>query len=102
VQPVSVDVNMGTQALEAIRKIMTAFPGVHTISGLSNISYGLPKRKLINRTFLSLAMAFGLSAAILDPTDKLLMASLKTTEMLLGRDEYCEKYLDAFSEGLLP
>lgn len=102
IQPVSVDVQMGIQALETIRTIMTGFPGVNTISGLSNISYGLPKRRLINRNFLALAMAFGLSGAILDPTDKLLMAALKTGEMLLGRDEFCEKYLDAYYEGLLP
>jgi 5-methyltetrahydrofolate--homocysteine methyltransferase len=102
VQPVAVDVHMGTRALEAVRAIMTAFPGVHTISGLSNVSYGLPKRRLINRTFLALSMAFGLSAAILDPTDKLLMAALRTAEMLLGHDAFCEKFLDAYSEGLLP
>lgn len=102
IRPVSVDVRMGAQALETIRRIMTEFPGVNTISGLSNISYGLPRRRLINRHFLSLAMAFGLSAAILDPTDTLLMATLRTVDMLLGKDEFCEKFLEAHYAGRLP
>jgi len=89
VQPVSVDTHMGIAILEAIYKIMNRFPGVNTICGLSNISFGLPARGLINRNFLALCIAYGLSAAILDPTDKQLMATLLTVEMLLGQDEYC-------------
>lgn len=101
VQPVSVDTRMGNAVLGAIKMIMNDFPGVNTICGLSNISFGLPARRLINRTFLSLCMLQGLSAAILDPTDSSLMATLLSTEMLLGRDEYCEKYIDAYQRGCL-
>ncbi|MDY6892667.1 MAG: methyltetrahydrofolate cobalamin methyltransferase [Chloroflexota bacterium] len=99
VQPVSVDTNMGIATLGAIHRIMNDFPGVNTICGLSNISFGLPERHLINRHFLALGIDHGLSAAILDPTDKQLMATLLTTEMLLGRDEYCENFIDAYQEG---
>ena len=101
IQPVSVDTNMGLAALGAIRKIMADFPGVNTICGLSNISFGLPERHLINRNFLALCMAYGLSAAILDPTDSKLMSTLLSVEMLLGRDEYCEKFIDAYQNGLM-
>lgn len=101
IQPVSVDTNMGSAALGAIREIMSTFPGVHTICGLSNISFGLPERRLINRNFLALAMAHGLSAAILDPTDPRLMSTLLSVEMLLGRDEFCEQYIDAYQDGRL-
>lgn len=101
VQPVSVDIRMGPAILEAIAAIREKFPGVNTICGLSNISYGLPSRRLINRTFLALALAHGLSAAILDPTDKPLRASLLSAEMLLGRDEYCENFIEAYQSGLL-
>ncbi len=101
IQPVSVDIQMGNAALGAIQKIMQEFPGVNTICGLSNISFGLPERRLINRNFLVLCMAHGLSAAILDPTDKQLMAALLSADMLLGHDEYCEKYIDAYQEGLI-
>lgn len=99
IQPVSVDTNMAIAAIEAISQIMKKFPGVNTICGLSNVSFGLPERHLINRNFLALAMSYGLSSAILDPTDKKLMSTVFTVEMLLGRDEYCENFIDAYQDG---
>lgn len=101
IQPVAVDTGMGVAALGAIREIMTRFPGVKTICGLSNVSYGLPERRLINRNFLALCMAYGLSAAILDPADTNLMSTLLAVEMLLGKDEYCERFIEAYQEGRL-
>lgn len=101
VQPVSVDTRMAESALGAIGQIMDAFPGVRTICGLSNVSYGLPHRKLINRNFLALSMAKGLTAAILDPTDRQLMATVRAVEMLLGRDDYCEKFIESYEAGKL-
>jgi 5-methyltetrahydrofolate--homocysteine methyltransferase len=99
VQPVAVDTAMGLAALGAVHRIMSDFPGVNTICGLSNISFGLPKRHLINRSFLALAMAYGLSAAILDPTDPKITATLLAVDMLLGRDEYCQSFIEAYQEG---
>lgn len=99
VQPVSVDTRMGPAILGAIRRIMDDFPGVNTICGLSNISSGLPERRLINRSFLSLAMAYGLSAASLDPTDKRLMSTLLSVGMILDRDEYCRNFIQAYQKG---
>jgi len=101
VQPVSVDTRMGTAITGAIARIMADYPGVQTICGLSNISYGLPQRRLINRNFLALCMAQGLSSAIVDPTDNRLMATLYAVEMLLGRDDFCERFIDAYQEGIL-
>jgi 5-methyltetrahydrofolate--homocysteine methyltransferase len=101
IQPVSVDTNMGLASLGAIRKIMDNFPGVNTICGLSNISFGLPRRRIINRNFLALCISYGLSAVILDPTDNEMMTTLITVEMLLGRDEYCGNYIEAFQNGRL-
>jgi cobalamin-dependent methionine synthase I len=99
VQPVSVDTGMGIAALGAINEIMNNFPGVNTICGLSNISFGLPERHLINRNFLALCISYGLSTAILDPTDRQLMSTLLAVEMLLGRDEYCENFIEAYQDG---
>jgi 5-methyltetrahydrofolate--homocysteine methyltransferase len=96
IQPISIDQGMGLAALQAIAGIIQRFPGINTICGLSNISYGLPMRRLVNRHFLILAMAYGLTAAILDPTDNRLMASIPTTQMLLGQDEYCANFIDAY------
>ena len=101
VQPVSVDARLGQVVLDTIKTFANDFPEVNTICGLSNVSFGLPVRRLINSTFLSLCMFQGLSAAILDPTDTSLMATLLSAEMLLGRDEYCEKYIDAYQRGCL-
>jgi len=101
IQPVGVNTNMGLAALGAISKIMNNFPGVNTICGLSNVSFGLPERRIINRNFLALCMSYGLSAVILDPTDKQLMTTLITAEMLLGRDEYCQNYIEAYQNGRL-
>jgi cobalamin-dependent methionine synthase I len=101
VQPVSVDVHMGRAVLEAISGIKERYPGASTICGLSNISFGLPERKRINRCFLALAVRSGLDAAIMDPTDLRLTAALKTAQMLLGQDEYCMAYIEAYEKGEL-
>jgi len=101
VQPVSVDTRMAVFALEAMGKLRDARPEIRLLLGLSNVSFGLPERALINRAFLTLALEKGLEAAILDPTDRPLMAALIATEMLLDRDEYCERYLDNWQEGRL-
>jgi 5-methyltetrahydrofolate--homocysteine methyltransferase len=101
VQPVAVETGMGIAALGAISKIMNQFRGVNTICGLSNVSFGLPQRRLINRNFLALSISYGLSAAILDPTDTQLMSTLLAVEMLLGRDEYCENFINAYQSGLI-
>jgi 5-methyltetrahydrofolate corrinoid/iron sulfur protein methyltransferase len=80
---------------------MQDYPGVHTVCGLSNISYGLPNRKLINRTFLAAAIASGLDSAILDPTDRDLFSAFTTAVMVMGRDEFCLDYIKAFRLGRL-
>ena len=87
-------------ACDTIRAVHDKYPEVHFTMGLSNISFGLPVRKQINRTFLTLAMQAGLDSAILDPLDKDLRAAIVTTEMLLGKDKHCMNYLKASRSGL--
>jgi 5-methyltetrahydrofolate--homocysteine methyltransferase len=101
VYPLSTNPQSAVATLEAIERIMREFPGVHTTCGLTNVSHGLPSRKLINRTFLVSAISRGLDSAILDPTDKHLFASLKAATAVSGRDEYCMGYITAFREGRL-
>jgi len=101
VLPVSTGPEHGKALLEAVGTITSRFPGVHASAGVSNVSFGLPLRKLLNETFAVLLMARGLDAAILDPCDLQLMASIRAAEALLGRDEYCANYLRAFREGKL-
>jgi 5-methyltetrahydrofolate--homocysteine methyltransferase len=98
VQPLSTNDNYGMEFLESIEMIMSRFPGIHTICGLSNISYGLPERKLLNQTFMAMAITKGLDGAIVNPLDKKMMAAILTAEALAGNDEWCEKYLLAYRQ----
>jgi 5-methyltetrahydrofolate--homocysteine methyltransferase len=87
--------------LETLRLLKQEFPEARTVSGLSNISFGLPQRRLLNQAFLVATMTAGLDAVILDPLDTKLMALLRAAEAVLGRDEYCVRYLRAYREGRL-
>jgi 5-methyltetrahydrofolate corrinoid/iron sulfur protein methyltransferase len=86
-------------ALETMRCLAAEAPEVRFSIGLSNISFGLPVRKVVNRVFLTLALAAGLDAAILDPLDDALYSELLGAELLLGRDRFCRKYTGAFRAG---
>lgn len=96
VQPIAVDSSSVVVVLDAIEQIEDKYPGVHTSCGLSNVSFGLPDRSLLNQAFLLMAMAKGLDAAILDPCDHRLMAGIIAANPLLGKDKYCMDYLNAF------
>lgn len=98
VQPVSTKDSFGIEFLNAIEAIINNFPGVHTICGLSNISYGLPERKFLNQTFMVMAITKGLDAAIVNPLDKGMMAKIIAAETLTGKDEYCSQYLQAWRD----
>jgi 5-methyltetrahydrofolate--homocysteine methyltransferase len=101
VQPISTDTKKGVMVLDAVRAIKTEFPDVHISGGLSNISYGLPQRKIINRTFVTLMMAAGMDSAIIDPLDQKIMATIRTADMLLGHDDYCMNFLKGVRAGFI-
>ena len=101
VRCVSAENEQGAEFLKAIRLIHAAYPKVHFCAGLSNVSYGLPQRTLLNRAFLTLAVWEGLDGAIIDPLDKGVMAQLYATRAVIGLDEYCMEYMTAIREGLL-
>jgi 5-methyltetrahydrofolate--homocysteine methyltransferase len=81
--------------LEAIRAIRAAYPAAHITGGLSNVSFGLPNRELVNRSFLTLAMAAGMDSAVVNPANRALIESLKATDLILGRDRFCRSYTKA-------
>ena len=101
VHPLSTDTAGAPSTLDAIEQIMEQSPGIHTTCGLTNISYGLPNRRLVNRTFLVAAITRGLDSAIIDPTDRKLYGSLKAALMVVDKDKFCMEYLRAFREGRL-
>ncbi len=101
VKPISTDPNSAIIALNTIEELREKYPEVHTLCGVSNISFGLPARKQINGTFLIMALARGLDTLIVDPCDKQLMANIIAARLLLGQDEYCLNYIKAYREGKL-
>ena len=100
VQPLSVDTTYGLGFINTIEAITSEFEGIHTACGLSNISYGLPGRKHLNRTFMIQAILKGLDGAIINPLDKGMIAAITAAEALAGKDDFCMNYLKAFRAGL--
>ena len=97
VMPVNVAQAQMRDILESIREFkIISEPAPMTVVGLSNVSQGTSARGLINRTFLTMAVAFGLDAAILDPLDTDLVDALITAELILNKNIYCDSYLDAY------
>jgi cobalamin-dependent methionine synthase I len=101
VQPVSTNKMFGVEFLNAIEQIVTTFKGIHTVCGLSNISFGLPNRPFLNQTFMSMAIAKGLDGAIINPLDQKMMANIIAATALVGKDDFCMKYLQAFRDNRL-
>lgn len=97
VMPVNVAQAQQKDILESIREFkIISDPSPKTVVGLSNVSQGAQSRNLINRTFLVMAAAFGLDAAILDPLDKDLLDACITAELILNKNIYCDSYLEAY------
>jgi 5-methyltetrahydrofolate--homocysteine methyltransferase len=101
VMTVATDTEAAGITLDAVRRVRAAYPRAHIVMGLSNVSFGLPVRALVNRTFLTLALAAGIDTAMIDPTDPELKAALLATELLLGRDRHCQTYTRAYRAGLI-
>jgi len=94
--PVNVSPKNPTQCMEAITQIRAfADPPPHLLLGLSNVSQRCNNRRLINRTYLVMAMSRGLDAVIMDPLDKELVDAAITAELLMEKMIYCDSYLEA-------
>jgi 5-methyltetrahydrofolate--homocysteine methyltransferase len=85
---------------EVMFKIREQYPTIHITGAISNISFNLPVRRIINLAFTVLAMKSGLDSGILDPTNRDLLGVIYATEALLGEDEMCVEYIGAYREGL--
>jgi 5-methyltetrahydrofolate--homocysteine methyltransferase len=101
IRPVSTNGEYAMGALWVVEKITTVHPAVHKTCGLSNVSYGLPKRKLVNTVFAAMAIARGMDSAIIDPLDPRMMAAIAAAEALAGKDQFCMAYITADREGKL-
>ena len=99
--PISVNTNFGLVVIDTIIGVKKNFPGVKLITGLSNISYGLPARKQVNRAFMASCIVNGLDGALIDPLDPIMMSIIFATETILNKDPYCGNYLKAYRKGVV-
>jgi 5-methyltetrahydrofolate--homocysteine methyltransferase len=108
--PISVDGQNGNHYFETVRRLREKYGDeIHIGMGLSNVSFGMPERKLINQVFIRLAIDAGIDAGLIDPVQTSLDAvfALKTesvraqyaSDMLLGKDEFCINYIAAYRNG---
>lgn len=95
--PVNVTQATPGHVLEAIRKVkLLCEPPPKTVLGLSNVSQGTTQRRLLNRTYLVMALAAGLDAAILDVEDREMMDAMIAAEVLMNRAVYADDFLKAY------
>ena len=110
--PISVDSRFGLHCLDAIRSLRARFgPEIHITGGMSNVSFGLPARKLLNDIFVLLAVEAGADGGIMDPVASPPAAILAidrsehryrlAEDVMLGRDEHCMAYIRAWRKGRL-
>ncbi len=91
---ISTDKNNAKETLKAVKYIKNEL-GVGTVLGVSNISFGLPKREAVNTAFFTLALENGLSAGIINPLSDAMMNAYYSFNALSGLDENCTRYIES-------
>ena len=110
--PISVDSQFGLHYLNAVRQIRRKYgPQIHITGGMSNVSFGIPARQLINDVFVNLAIEYGADGSIIDPVARNIQAIVamdrKTRsyqlahDVLVGTDRNCKNFLRAYRNGEL-
>lgn len=110
--PISVDGAFGQHSLDAIRTIREKYgPEIHITGGMSNVSFGIPARKIINDVFLILAVEAGADSGIVDPVmsrpdevfkiDRTSPSYQLAEDVLMGRDKHCKAYIKAWRKKVL-
>ncbi|MBS4024481.1 MAG: methyltetrahydrofolate cobalamin methyltransferase [Clostridia bacterium] len=96
---ISTDNSSVIKFVEATKQIKQLYPTIKVTSGLSNISFGMPLRKIINQNFLTMATLAGMDSAILDPCNRDIMTTIFANEALLGRDRFCRNFSNAYRQN---
>ena len=86
--------------IEVMKEIRRRYPTIHITGAASNVSFNLPARKIVNQAFVVLAMNAGLDSVILDPLNKDMRGLIYATEALLGHDEMCIEFIQAYRKGV--
>ncbi len=92
VMPVSTDIKQGGTTLETLKGIKEEFPQAKTVLAVSNISFGLQKRTLINQALIHMAQYLSVDALLVNPLNAEFMLAIKAGETVMGRDRHCRKY----------
>jgi 5-methyltetrahydrofolate--homocysteine methyltransferase len=110
--PIAVNKEFALHSLQTMRELRDRFgPEIHITGGFSNVSFGIPYRSVINDVFLVMAIEAGADCGIIDPVmnspsritslDRNAVAYRLAEDVLLGKDEYCEKFIRAWRQGEL-
>ena len=94
---ISSDPESAIATLDTVRRVRNEFSG-HSILGVSNISFGLPARELVNSHFLTMAMQNGLSCAIINPCNGPMMASYRSYNALMNLDPNLGEFINAYKD----
>ena len=98
---VSAEQDSAMETLEAVRQVRHQL-GLQTVLGVSNISFGLPARPLVNQAFLTMAMAAGLTMPILNPNLEAMMAAVRSFHLLTGKDRDAREFVAAYGGEKAP
>ncbi len=101
VMTISADTTAGATFLNLMQMMDKNLPEARKFCGASNVSYGMPLRKLINHTFIPMIVALGMDAFLVNVRDQGMMAIFKACAALIGQDEWSMEYISAFREGKL-
>ena len=82
-----------------IRAIKALYPTIHVTGAISNISFGLPVRALLNKTAMAYAIEAGMDSAVMDPLNQAMMETILASYALMGQDKHCRKYSKAYRSG---
>lgn len=98
-QSIATDSECAVLSLNTIKAIKDKFCDVMTVCGLSNASFGLPKRANINAAYLTCAVWQGLDSAIMDSTSEAMQMALHSANVVAGKDDYCMDYITYIREN---
>jgi len=98
IDPLAMPVGAVPSAIVTLFKVVRRLReelGVNSICGASNISFGLPNRPTLNATFLTMAMASGMTCAITNPLEEEIRKAILAADVMMGHDENCQRWLAA-------
>ena len=98
-QSIATDSESAILSLNTIKALKEKWSTVMTVCGLSNASFGLPKRVHVNAAYLTCAVWQGLDSAIMDSTSDAMQMALKAANVVAGKDEYCMDYISYIREN---